>query len=138
MSHLRGVLGWFMGAGQTYQWAIFYPEFMDIAVPFCGSAKASLHNQVFFEGIKSALLAARTNVSAGSGEGVVLSKDEKYRAWTAEEEEVGLKAFASVYAGWGFSQTFYREKVYESYLGFKDIEDFMKNFWETWALSKCM
>jgi hypothetical protein len=42
------------------------------------------------------------------------------------------------YAGWGFSQTFYREKVYEiaPTLGFKDLEDFMVNFWEAWALSK--
>lgn len=36
----------------------------------------------------------------------------------------------------GFSQAFYREKLYESVLGFKDLEDFMKNFWEAWALSK--
>lgn len=38
----------------------------------------------------------------------------------------------------GFSQAFYREKLYESVLGFKDLEDFMKNFWEAWALSKGM
>ena len=34
------------------------------------------------------------------------------------------------------SQPFYREKLYESALGFKDLEDFMVNFWEAWALSK--
>ncbi len=68
----------------------------------------------------------------------VLPKGESYRTWTAEEKEVGLKAFGRVYAGWGFSQAFYREKLYESALGFKDLEDFMKNFWETWALSKGM
>ena len=33
---------------------------------------------------------------------------------------------------------FYREKLYESVLGFRDLEDFMKNFWEAWALSKGM
>lgn len=35
------------------------------------------------------------------------------------------------YAGWGFSQAFYREKVYETAptLGFKSLEDFMVNFW---------
>jgi len=38
----------------------------------------------------------------------------------------------------GFSQAFYREKLYETVLGFKDLEDFMKNFWEAWALSKGM
>lgn len=27
-------------------------------------------------------------------------------------------------------------KLYESYLGYKDLEDFLQNFWEDWALSK--
>lgn len=36
----------------------------------------------------------------------------------------------------GFSQAFYRERLYETDLGFKDLEDFMQNFWEKWALSK--
>lgn len=36
----------------------------------------------------------------------------------------------------GFSQAFYREKLYETALGFKDLEDFLQNFWEAWALSK--
>lgn len=46
IKHARAVLGWSMGAGQTYQWATQFPGFMDLAVPFCGSAKTSLHNQV--------------------------------------------------------------------------------------------
>lgn len=136
ISHARAVLGWSMGAGQTYQWATSYPDFMDICVPFCGAARTSIHNQVFLEGVKSALLAAKKHSSAGSGQDGILPNDEKYRSWTAEEKEVGLKAFARVYAGWGFSQAFYRAKVYESYLGYKNLEDFMKNFWEKWALSK--
>ena len=38
----------------------------------------------------------------------------------------------------GFSQAFYREKLYTTVLGFKDLEDFMQNFWEKWACSKGM
>lgn len=136
ITHARAVLGWSMGAGQTYQWATSYPDFMDIIVPFCGAAKTSLHNQVFLEGAKAALLSAKKHRSAGSCEDGVLPQGEEYRIWTAEEKEIGLKAFGRVYAGWGFSQAFYREKLYETVLGFKDLEDFMKNFWETWALSK--
>jgi hypothetical protein len=34
------------------------------------------------------------------------------------------------------SQAFYREKVYQTHLGYKDLEDFMQNFWEAWGLSK--
>jgi len=102
--------------------------------PFCGSAKTSLHNQVFLEGVKVAVLGGKQASSGGvcNGEAV----QGKYRTWTDEEKAVGMKALGRVYAGWGFSQTFYRQKLYESVLGFKDLEDFMKNFWETWALSK--
>jgi pimeloyl-ACP methyl ester carboxylesterase len=132
----RAVLGWSMGAGQTYQWATSYPDFMDICIPFCGAAKTSLHNQVFLEGVKGALLAAKKQSSAGSCEDGVLPKGEVYRTWTTEEKEIGLKAFGRVYAGWGFSQEFYRARIYETVLGFNGLEDFMKNFWEKWALSK--
>jgi hypothetical protein len=109
---------------------------MDICVPFCGSAKTSLHNQVFLEGVKSALLAARRNSSTGVCKNDAVSSGEKYRTWTEEETTAGLKALGRVYAGWGFSQAFYREKLYETTLGFKSLDDFMVNFWEKWALSK--
>jgi homoserine acetyltransferase len=119
-----------MGAGQTYQWATQYPDFMDLVVPFCGSAKTSLHNQVFLEGVKSALLSGRGSCSTG------ICQAPASRAWTAEQREMGLKALGRVYAGWGFSQAFYRERLFESVLGFGDLEDFMVNFWEDWALKK--
>ena len=124
IKHAKAVLGWSMGAGQTYQvshnvsslpfmcsnkcqWATQFPEFMDIIVPFCGAAKTALHNQVFLEGIKSALLAAKKHSSAGPCAGGQLPKDEEFRTWSEEEKTVGLKAFGRVYAGWGFSQAFY-------------------------------
>jgi homoserine acetyltransferase len=142
VTHARAVLGWSMGAAQTFQWATQYPDFMDIAVPFCGSAKTSLHNQVFLEGVKSALLAGRGDSSAG------INKDGKRgamevsptsggvgRTWSQTEKEVGLRALGRVYAGWGFSQAFYRQELFKT-LGFPTLEKFMTDFWETWALSK--
>lgn len=137
VGHARLVLGWSMGAGQTYQWLTQFPGFMDLGAPFCGSAKTSLHNKVFLEGAKVALLAAKGASSAGACAGEkAASGGGGYRTWTVEERETGLKALGRVYAGWGFSQAFYRERVYEKVLGFKDLEDFMVRFWETWALSK--
>lgn len=136
IKHVRAIVGWSMGAGQTYQWATSYPDFMDICVPFCGAARTSIHNQVFLEGVKSALLAGKKHISGGSGQDGVLPQGEEYRTWTFEEKKVGLKAFARVYAGWGFSQAFYRAKLYESVLGYKDLEDFLKRFWDSWGLSK--
>jgi homoserine O-acetyltransferase len=94
-----------------------------------------LHNKVFLEGVKSALFAAKGVTSGGVCKGEATAASH-YRAWTVEERETGLKAFGRVYAGWGFSQAFYREKLYETYLGFGDLEEFMVKFWEGWALSK--
>lgn len=139
ITHALAVLGWSMGAGQTYQWATQFPDFMDIAIPFCGSAKTSLHNQVFLEGVKSALLAGKGISSGGVCRGGVGEKKTGLGGrgmWTLAERERGLKALGRVYAGWGFSQAFYRENLYHTALGFKDLEDFMVNFWEKWALSK--
>ncbi|PSN74872.1 homoserine acetyltransferase [Corynespora cassiicola Philippines] len=136
IKHARAVLGWSMGAGQTYQWATQYPEFMDLIVPFCGSAKTSLHNQVFLEGVKSALYAAKGTSSAGVSKPDLHTSKFGYTAFTSDTKLVGLKALGRVYAGWGFSQAFYREKLYEKVLGFKDLDDFLVNFWEAWALSK--
>ena len=36
----------------------------------------------------------------------------------------------------GFSQAFYREKLYKKHFGFDDLESFMVGFWESWATSK--
>ncbi|KAI5275500.1 homoserine O-acetyltransferase [Aureobasidium subglaciale] len=135
INHAFAVLGWSMGAGQTYQWATQFPDFMEKIVPFCGSAKTSLHNQVFLEGVKTALVAAKGGVSVG------ICKGQSYggggeKVWTKEETETGLKALGRVYAGWGFSQAFYRERLFETALGYKDLETFMVEFWEGWALSK--
>jgi len=138
IKHARAVLGWSMGAGQTYQWATQYPEFMDIAVPFCGSAKTSLHNQVFIEGVKSALYASLGTSSGGVAKPDLFTASGKPVKFSAESREIGLKALGRVYAGWGFSQAFYREKLYQTAptLGFKSLDDFLVNFWEAWALSK--
>ncbi|KAH8891205.1 homoserine O-acetyltransferase [Thozetella sp. PMI_491] len=136
ITHLRAVTGWSMGAGQSFQWATQYPDFVDICVPFCGSAKTAIHNQVFLEGVKSALLAAKGVSSAGSSNGRVEAAGSADRTWSEEEKKVGLKAFGRGYAGWGFSQAFYREELYKKYYKAKDLEDFMVDFWEGWALSK--
>lgn len=132
VQHARLVLGWSMGAGQTYQWITQYPDFADLAVPFCGSARTSLHNQVFLEGVKTALLAAKGASSAGVSE----VESAPRHIWTHGQRETGLKALGRVYAGWGFSQAFYRAKLYETYLGYAGLEEFMVGWWEKWALSK--
>ena len=106
------VAGWSMAGCQAYQWAAQYPDMVDAILPFCASAKTSPHNIVFLEGVKAALCADQT--------------------WNAGDYSsppvAGLKAFARVYAGWAFSQDFYRDGLYRQ-LGFITIEDLLVD-WE--------
>ncbi len=113
------VTGWSMGAQQTYQWAALYPDMVERIAPFCGSAKTSRHNFVFLEGVKAALTA-----DAAWADG-----------WYDSPPEKGLRAMARVYAGWGFSQAFYRQKL-DLTLGFASLEDFLVGFWENLFLSR--
>lgn len=113
------VLGWSMGAGQTYQWAISYPEMVERILPFCGSAKTSLHNIVFLEGVKAALQA-----------------DAAWQhGWYDAKPTTGLRAVGRVYAGWGLSQAFYQEKLFLQ-MGYSSLEDFLVSFWEGFFLRK--
>ena len=111
------VTGWSMGAGQTYQWAVSYPEMVERILPFCGSSKTSEHNRVFLEGVKAALTAD----AAWKG------------GWYESSPTRGLRALARVYAGWGFSQAFYWNQVYKE-LGYSSLEDFLVGFWEGFFL----
>lgn len=56
--------------------------------------------------------------------------------WYKEKPQRGLRAMARVYAGWGFSQTFYRQKLDLETLGYSSLEDFLVAFWEGFFLPK--
>ena len=44
---LQLVLGWSMGAEQTYEWAVRYPDMVLRAIPFAGTAKTTPHDWLF-------------------------------------------------------------------------------------------
>jgi homoserine O-acetyltransferase len=113
------VLGWSMGAGQTYQWAVSHPEMVQRILPFCGSARTSPHNRVFLDSLRYAL---RTDAAFAEG-------------WYPPDHLPvrGLRAFARIYAGWGFSQAFYWNEEWRS-LGYTSLEDFVVGFWEDFFL----
>jgi hypothetical protein len=48
----------------------------------------------------------------------------------------GLRAFGRVYAGWRFSQTFYRVKADIEKMGYASLEDFLVGFWEGLFLTR--
>lgn len=134
VTHVRAVLGWSMAAAQAFQWAVQYPDFMDAIVAYAGSAKTSVHNNVFLEGQKGYLAASRGGWSNGIGKGQTFGRSGP---WGDKERSRALKAFGRGYAGWGFSQTFYRQELFKV-LGFPDVEAFLGDFWETWASTKGM
>lgn len=106
------VAGWSMAACQSYEWAAQFPDLVEAILPYCGSARTSIHNIVFLEGVKAALQA-----------------DSAWNAGRYTAPPVrGLKAFARVYAGWAYSQTFFRAELYRQ-LGFATYEDLLVE-WE--------
>ncbi len=113
IERIRMVTGWSMGGLQTFQWAALYPDMVERIVPTCGAAKCSRHNFVFLEGVKAAITA---DAVWNNGDYDTPPK-------------VGLRAMARVYAGWGFSQTFYRHEE-DLKLGYESLEDFLSSFWD--------
>lgn len=107
------VMGWSMAGCQAYHWAVQYPDMVGAILPFCASARTSPHNFVFLEGVKAALCA-----------------DSTFEGGHYSQPPIeGLKAFGRVYAGWAFSQAFYRNALYRS-IGFDSIEELL----EDWAM----
>jgi homoserine O-acetyltransferase/O-succinyltransferase len=101
VEHLALAVGWSMGAQQAYQFAALFPDRVRALLAVCGSAKTSLHNWVFLEGVKAALLA-----------------DPDFNGGRYERPpRRGLDAFGRVYAGWAYSQAFFRRGLHEE-LGF--------------------
>ena len=113
IEHLALIYGWSMGAQQALHWGAIFPDQVARICAVCGSARTSIHNRVFLEGVRATL----TGDPAWTG-----------THFTAHPTR-GLRAMGRVYAGWAMSQAFYREKLYET-VGFASLEDFLVRSWE--------
>ncbi len=103
---IKLVVGFSIGAQQAFQWGALYPDMIGTLAPICGSAKTSPHNYLFLEGIKAALQA-----------------DDAYQGgWYERPPTKGLIAFSRVYAGWVFSQDFFRDREYRK-IGLASVDD---------------
>jgi homoserine O-acetyltransferase/O-succinyltransferase len=105
IERLRLVTGFSMGGMQTFQWGALYADMIDAIAPICASSKTSPHNQLMIEGPTCAL-----RVDAAFNDG-----------WYESVPIKGMLAFGRVYAGWLFSQTFFREELYRN-LGLCSVE----------------
>lgn len=116
---LKLVAGYSMGAQQTFQWAVSYPDVMQRIAPWCGHARTTGHTWAFLEGMAS-----------------VPQLDPDWQAGAYTRPPVrALRALARVYAGWGFSQAWYRQELYKE-LGHDTVEDFISGALETRFLQR--
>lgn len=109
---LRLVTGWSMGGMQALFWALLFPEKVQRVLPFCCTARCWPHNFVFLEGVKAALQADST----------------WHGGRYIEAPERGLRAFGRAYAGWAYSQAFFRTEQWRE-LGFTSLEALF-DYWE--------
>jgi homoserine O-acetyltransferase len=98
VNHLRAVIGFSMGAEQAFQWAVSYPTFMDAIVATSGTAKCYGHGVVRLEGQIAALT---TDPAWQAGD---------YTTPPAK----GLEAFGMVWAGWLYSQEWWRKELWRT------------------------
>jgi homoserine O-acetyltransferase/O-succinyltransferase len=107
------VMGWSMGAQQAFQWASLYPEMVPRLACLCGTAKTAEHNRVFLESLRAAILA-----------------DDDFRDGFYDAPPLGgLRAVGRIYAGWAYSQDWYRAKGYQT-LGFETLDDYLVGYWD--------
>jgi homoserine O-acetyltransferase/O-succinyltransferase len=98
ITHLRAVIGFSMGAEQAFQWAVSYPTFIDRIVATSGTAKCYGHGVVRLEGQIAALEA-----------------DADFRDGNYTTEPLrGMGAFGAVWAGWLYSQEWWRRELWRS------------------------
>jgi homoserine O-acetyltransferase len=96
ITHVRAVIGFSMGGQQAFQWAVSHPDFADRIVATSSTAKTYGHGIVRLEGQISALTA---DPAFNSGD------------YTAPPGR-GLSAFGMVWAGWLYSQEWWRKELW--------------------------
>ena len=130
VSSLAAVIGFSMGAQQTYHWAVMYPDFVKRAVPICGSARTAPHNYAFLEGPIAALTNSMDYLAWREVQGKLVRGEDVGPKLREVKPEKGLRAFGRAYNAWLTSTFWFREKWWgkrEGGLGFDDVEGFIVN-----------
>jgi homoserine O-acetyltransferase/O-succinyltransferase len=115
IERLELVMGGSMGAPQTYEWAVRYPEIVKRAAPIAGNPKVTPHEFVFLETLKEAI----TSDPAWQG------------GWYTEPHAVhqGLCKHAKLFALLGFTTEFFKQELWRA-LDFSSLDDFLTGFLE--------
>ncbi|MEM7465408.1 MAG: alpha/beta fold hydrolase [Pseudomonadota bacterium] len=115
IEELALVVGGSMGAQQTYEWAVRYPDMVKRAAPIAGTAKNTDHDFLFTQTLMDAI----TSDPGWRGGNYASNVD------VAE----GLKRHAGIWAVMGFCTEFYQEQFWRNF-GFDTLEAFRTEFLE--------
>lgn len=107
-------VGWSMGGQQAYEWASLYPDMVERLAVVCGAARTAEHNKVFLKSLRAALHA---DASWEGGE---------YK----QPPLAGLRAVGRIYAGWAYSQDWYRAGLHLKVGEFLDLDDYLAGYWD--------
>jgi homoserine O-acetyltransferase len=112
VTHLRAIIGFSMGAQQAFQWAVSYPTFADRIVATSGTAKTYGHGIVRLEG----------QIAALTADPAFQNGDYK------TPPKKGLEAFGMVWAGWLYSQEWWRKELWRTTSPDATFEQVMNRF----------
>jgi homoserine O-acetyltransferase/O-succinyltransferase len=117
VERIKLVAGWSMGACQAYAWAALFPDMVEALGPINGSARTANFNKVFLRG----------NIRA-------IENDAAWADGFYDRPPIaGIKAMAAIYAGWAFSEPFYRKGLFRVF-GARTSDEFIENFWDAFYL----
>ena len=116
---LELVLGWSMGAQQTYEWAARYPEMVKRIAPIAGTAKCTPHDWLFTTVVAEAI---KSDPAFNNG-------------YYTEPHAVhaGLRRHARIFAMMGVSTEFFKAEAWRAAAS-SSLEDHLVGFWENWFL----
>ena len=100
-----------MGALQAYEWAVRAPDGVERIAAVCGAARCGALNRIFLRSLEAALQADA-------------AWDPRLCRFMRRPTR-GLKAFASIYAGWGVGEAFYVDRGYEA-AGYASADVFLE------------
>src|SRR6201993_2440239 len=113
LKNLALVVGGSMGAQQTYEWAVRYPDMVKRAAPIAGTARNTIHDFLFTETLVEAITS-----DPAFNKGFYTS---------SSEVREGLLRHAKMRAVMGWSTKFFQENRHKA-LGFSSLDDFIINF----------
>lgn len=117
IEQIKLVSSWSMGASQAYAWAALFPEMVHNLAAVNGSARTANYNKLFLE----------ANIRA-------IEADPAFNNGYYDRAPVtGIRSLAAIYAGWAFSEPFYRNEEFQAF-GSRTVHEFIQNFWEAFFL----